>query len=54
MMLKSLTPVGTAMRAVKKAKAIWKRVDSPTVNMWWAQTMVPRTTIPIWAQTICR
>ena len=47
--LKNLTPVGTAMRKVKKAKK--GRYTAPVVNMWWAQTVKPRAPMAAVAKT---
>ena len=47
--LKNLTPVGTAMRNVKKAKN--GRYTAPVVNMWCAQTVNPRAPMDAVATT---
>ena len=43
--LKNLIPVGTAMKAVAIVKKRRIHGGVPLVNMWWAQTTSPRTTI---------
>ena len=39
--LNILTPVGTAMAIVLRAKTELATGPSPTVNMWWLQTIQP-------------
>jgi hypothetical protein len=45
--LKILTPVGTAIIMVAAVKYARVSTSIPTVNMWWAQTMKPRSPIAI-------
>ena len=47
--LKNLTPVGTAMRKVKKLKK--GRYTAPVVNMWCAQTVKPSAPMAAVAST---
>ena len=50
--LKNLMPVGTAMKAVAMVKN--KRIQGgvPLVNMWWAHTINPSTTMAMIEYTI--
>lgn len=50
--LNTLTPVGMAMIIVADVKYARVSTSIPTVNMWWAQTIKPRSPIAIIAQTI--
>ena len=43
--LKNLIPVGTAMKAVAMVKNNRIQGGVPLVNMWWAQTTRPSTTM---------
>ena len=43
--LKNLMPVGTAMNEVAIVKNRRIQGGVPLVNMWWAQTIKPRTTM---------
>jgi hypothetical protein len=44
--LNTLIPVGTAIIIVAAVKYARVSTSIPTVNMWWAHTMNPRTAIP--------
>jgi len=44
--LNTLIPVGTAIIMVAAVKYARVSTSIPTVNMWWAHTMNPRTAIP--------
>lgn len=44
--LNTLIPVGTAMIIVAAVKYARVSTSIPTVNMWWAHTIKPRTPIP--------
>lgn len=50
--LKTFTPVGIAIIIVADVKYARVSTSSPTVNMWWAQTMKPRNPMDIIAQTM--
>ena len=50
--LKILIPVGTAIAIVATAKIELATGPSPTVNMWWAQTMNPKKAISMVAKTM--
>lgn len=45
--LNTLIPVGTAIIIVAAVKYARVSTSIPTVNMWWAQTINPKTPIPI-------
>jgi len=44
--LNTLIPVGTAIIIVAAVKYARVSTSIPTVNMWWAHTMKPRTAMP--------
>lgn len=44
--LNTLIPVGTAIIMVAAVKYARVSTSIPTVNIWWAQTINPRTAIP--------
>jgi hypothetical protein len=44
--LNTLIPVGTAIIIVAAVKYARVSTSIPTVNMWWAQTINPKTAIP--------
>lgn len=44
--LNTLIPVGTAMIIVAAVKYARVSTSIPTVNMWWAHTINPRTAMP--------
>lgn len=44
--LKTLIPVGTAIIIVAAVKYARVSTSIPTVNMWWAHTINPRTAMP--------
>lgn len=44
--LNTLMPVGTAMIIVAAVKYARVSTSIPTVNIWWAHTINPRTAIP--------
>lgn len=44
--LNTLIPVGTAMIMVTAVKYARVSTSRPTVNMWWAHTINPKTAIP--------
>ena len=44
--LKTLIPVGTAIIIVAAVKYARVSTSIPTVNIWWAHTMNPKTPIP--------
>ncbi len=44
--LNTLIPVGTAIIMVAAVKYARVSTSIPTVNMWWAHTINPRTAIP--------
>lgn len=50
--LNTFTPVGIAMIIVADVKYARVSTSIPTVNMWWAHTIKPRSPIAIIAQTI--
>lgn len=50
--LKIFTPVGMAIIIVAEVKYARVSTSMPTVNMWWAQTIKPRSPIAIMAQTM--
>ena len=50
--LKNFIPVGTAINDVAIVKNNLIQGGVPLVNMWWAQTTKPSTTIPIIEKTI--
>ena len=49
--LNTLMPVGTAIAIVVNAKTEFATGPSPTVNMWWLQTIQPMKAITIPAST---
>src|ERR1700675_3910333 len=50
--LKILMPVGTAMAIVDSTKKVFAAELMPTVNMWWAQTLMPMKPMQIVAATM--
>lgn len=50
--LNTLTPVGIAIIIVADVKYARVSTSIPTVNMWWAHTMNPRSPMAIIAHTI--
>lgn len=44
--LKTLMPVGTAIIIVAAVKYARVSTSIPTVNIWWAHTMKPKTPMP--------
>src|SRR6202049_281773 len=50
--LKILIPVGTAIAIVDNTKKVFAAELMPTVNMWWAQTLIPMNPMHIVAATI--
>lgn len=50
--LNTFTPVGIAMIIVADVKYARVSTSIPTVNMWWAQTINPRSPMAIMAHTI--
>ena len=51
---KTFTPVGTAMIAVVIIIGSRSQAGMPEVNMWWAQTVKPSTTIASSEKAIIR
>jgi hypothetical protein len=45
--LKILIPVGTAITIVAVVKYARVSVSKPTVNIWWAHTINPKSPIPL-------
>src|SRR5882762_8675661 len=50
--LKILIPVGTAIAIVERTKNVFAFGFMPTVNMWWAHTLIPMNAMQTVAATI--
>jgi hypothetical protein len=50
--LKILIPVGTAIAIVDRTKNVFPAELMPTVNMWWAQTLILIKPMPTVAPTM--